>query len=68
MTSVANPGALSIAGAGVGPDDHAIARYRYAHPRGVLVQLAEVTEHLGAINRKIGIYVDRLEANAAPFG
>ncbi len=39
-----------------------------SHRRRVLVQLAEVTEHLGAIDRKIGIYVDRLEANAAPIG
>ena len=31
------------------------------HRQQVLAQLAEVTEHLGAIDRKIGIYVDRLE-------
>jgi len=30
------------------------------HRRHVLSQLAEVTEHLGAIDRKIGIYADRL--------
>ncbi|MDT9591515.1 MerR family transcriptional regulator [Nocardioides zeae] len=33
-----------------------------AHRRVVLAQLAEITEHLGAIDRKIGIYVDRVEA------
>ena len=32
-----------------------------AHREHVLAQLAEVTEHLGAIDRKIGIYVDKLE-------
>jgi len=32
------------------------------HRSAVLAQLAEVTDHLGAIDRKIGIYVDRLEA------
>lgn len=32
-----------------------------AHRRLVLDKLAEVTEHLGAIDRKIGIYVDRVE-------
>lgn len=32
-----------------------------AHRRLVLDRLAEVTEHLGAIDRKIGIYVDRVE-------
>lgn len=31
------------------------------HRRGVLAQLAEIQDHLGAIDRKIGIYVDRLE-------
>lgn len=35
-----------------------------AHRQRVLTQLAEVTEHLGAIDRKIGIYVDRIEAAA----
>ncbi|MDF9716779.1 MerR family transcriptional regulator [Nocardioides sp. ChNu-153] len=34
------------------------------HRRAVLRQLAETTEHLGAIDRKIGIYVDRLEQDA----
>ena len=33
-----------------------------AHRLSVLAQLAEVTEHLGAIDRKIGIYTDKLEA------
>lgn len=32
------------------------------HREQVLAQLAEVTEHLGAIDRKIGIYADRLAA------
>ena len=31
------------------------------HRRVVLDQLAEVQDHLGAIDRKIGIYVDHLE-------
>ena len=33
-----------------------------AHRLNVLAQLAEVTEHLGAIDRKIGIYTDKIEA------
>ena len=33
-----------------------------AHRLQVLTQLAEVQEHLGAIDRKIGIYVDKLES------
>jgi DNA-binding transcriptional MerR regulator len=33
-----------------------------AHRQHVLTQLAEVTEHLGAIDRKIGIYTDKLDA------
>lgn len=32
-----------------------------AHRQNVLDQLAEVTEHLGAIDRKIEIYTDRVE-------
>ena len=32
------------------------------HRETVLAQLAEVTAHLGAIDRKIGIYVDRVES------
>lgn len=36
------------------------------HRQQVLAQLAEVTEHLGAIDRKIGIYVDRLEGQHPP--
>ena len=32
-----------------------------SHRQNVLAQLAEVTEHLGAIDRKIGIYADRIE-------
>ena len=37
-----------------------------AHRQLVLAQLAEVQEHLGAIDAKIGIYEDRLERTAAP--
>jgi len=36
-----------------------------AHRQQVLAQLAEVQEHLGAIDAKIGIYVDKLEQAAA---
>ena len=35
-----------------------------AHREHVLAQLAEVTEHLGAIDRKIGIYTDKIDALA----
>lgn len=34
-----------------------------AHRQRVHAQLAEVTEHLGAIERKIGIYVERIQAS-----
>ncbi len=34
------------------------------HRQRVLAQLAETQDHLGAIDRKIGIYVDRLEQQA----
>lgn len=34
------------------------------HRSRVLARLAEVQEHLGAIDRKIGIYVDRLTSSA----
>jgi DNA-binding transcriptional MerR regulator len=33
-----------------------------AHRARVLAQLAEVQEHLGAIDRKIGIYTEKLDA------
>ena len=33
-----------------------------AHRQQVLAQLTEVQEHLGAIDRKIGIYTDKVEA------
>jgi DNA-binding transcriptional MerR regulator len=33
-----------------------------AHRRHVLAQLAEVQEHLGAIDRKIGIYTDKIDS------
>jgi DNA-binding transcriptional MerR regulator len=35
-----------------------------AHRQRVLAELAQVQEHLGAIDRKIGIYVDKLEVAA----
>jgi DNA-binding transcriptional MerR regulator len=35
-----------------------------AHRQRVLAELAQVQEHLGAIDRKIGIYVDKLEMAA----
>lgn len=34
-----------------------------AHRAHVLAQLAEVQEHLGAIDRKIGIYTDKIETD-----
>jgi len=34
------------------------------HRQAVLVQLAEVTEHLGAIDAKIGIYAERIESRS----
>ena len=39
-----------------------------AHRDRVLEDLARVTDHLGAINRKIGIYEDRLERRVTPAG
>ena len=39
-----------------------------AHRDRVLDDLARVTDHLGAINRKIGIYEDRLERRVTPAG
>lgn len=36
-----------------------------AHRARVLAQLSEITEHLGAIDNKIGIYTDRVEAMPA---
>lgn len=36
-----------------------------AHRLQVLAQLAEVQEHLGAIDRKIGIYTDKLDSRRA---
>ena len=38
------------------------------HRRVVLDQLAEVQDHLGAIDRKIGIYVDHLERQRPTVG
>ena len=34
----------------------------YQHRDRVLAQLAQVTDHLGAINRKIGIYEERIQS------
>ena len=45
--------------AGDGNEDERLALLR-EHRRRVLDRLAEVTEHLGAIEQKIGIYEDRL--------
>ena len=39
-----------------------------AHRDRVLEDLARVSDHLGAINRKIGIYEDRVERRGAPTG
>ncbi|MET1061115.1 MAG: MerR family transcriptional regulator [Nocardioides sp.] len=49
---------LVRAGDGNEPERLALLR---DHRRSVLAQLAEVQDHLGAIDRKIGIYVDKLE-------
>ncbi|WP_187366843.1 MerR family transcriptional regulator [Nocardioides dongxiaopingii] len=49
---------LVRAGAGNEPERLALLQ---EHRRAVLVQLAEVQEHLGAIDHKIGIYTDLLE-------
>jgi DNA-binding transcriptional MerR regulator len=49
---------LCRAGEGNEPDRLALLQ---AHRARVLAQLAEVTEHLGAIDNKIGIYQARLE-------
>ena len=46
---------------GDGNEEERLALLR-AHRTQVLAQLAEVQEHLGAIDRKIGIYTDKLEA------
>ena len=47
-----------------GGDGNELARLELlqAHRARVLAQLAEVTEHLGAIDRKIGIYESKLQA------
>ena len=49
--------------AGAGNEQERLELLR-AHRRAVLDQLAEVQDHLGAIDRKIGIYVDHLERTA----
>jgi DNA-binding transcriptional MerR regulator len=53
--------ALVRAGAGNELDRLELLR---EHRRRVLAELARVQEHLGAIDRKIGIYVDKLESSA----
>ena len=47
-------------------DGNELARLEllYQHRDRVLAQLAKVTEHLGAINYKIGIYEERLSGEA----
>ena len=45
--------------AGDGNEEERLELLR-AHRRAVLDQLAEVQDHLGAIDHKIGIYVDHL--------
>lgn len=47
--------------AGDGNEDRRLDLLR-AHRERVLARLAETTEHLGAIDRKIGVYVDKLDA------
>lgn len=46
--------------AGQGNEEQRLALLR-SHRARVLAQLAEVQDHLGAIDRKIGIYVDQIE-------
>jgi DNA-binding transcriptional MerR regulator len=46
--------------AGGGNEEERLALLR-AHRTRVLAQLSEVQDHLGAIDRKIGIYVDQIE-------
>ena len=43
-----------------GGNEQARLELLQAHRLGVLAQLAEVTQHLGAIDRKIGIYEDQV--------
>jgi len=40
----------------------------YQHRDRVLAQLAQVTDHLGAINRKIGIYEERIQSEPSVRG
>ena len=47
--------------AGAGNEQERLDLLR-GHRARVLAQLAEVQEHLGAIDRKIGIYTDKIEA------
>ncbi len=46
--------------AGAGNEDERLELLQ-AHRQHVLAQLAEVTEHLGAIDFKIGVYSDKLD-------
>ena len=47
-------------------NEHERLELLLAHRDRVLADLARVTDHLGAINRKIGIYEDRLERRTLP--
>lgn len=49
--------------AGDGNEDERLALLR-AHRQAVLTRLAEVTDHLGAIDAKIGIYLDAIDARS----
>ncbi|WP_148614085.1 MerR family transcriptional regulator [Nocardioides rubriscoriae] len=49
---------------GAGNEDERLELLR-EHRRKVLAQLAEVQQHLGAIDYKIGVYVDALEGRDA---
>ncbi len=50
--------------AGAGNEDERLELLR-EHRRKVLAQLAEVQQHLGAIDYKIGVYTDALEGRDA---
>jgi DNA-binding transcriptional MerR regulator len=49
--------------AGDGNEEERLAVLQ-GHRRAVLAQLAEVQQHLGAIDHKIGIYTDALDARS----
>lgn len=60
MREVKHYAELCQAGAGNEAERLGVLR---AHRARVLAQLAEVTEHLGAIDNKIGIYLSKVETN-----